>query len=300
MIQGEERMKAKNYARALTISLLVLLINDVIVNAQGPPRGRPGFEPPERREGRGPGQGRPHPPGNPMLDYFPFESPAQEKVVKGAPFTATAQTERLQVLSDGTRISNKMTATLYRDGEGRTRREMTLSVIGPFTIVGEPPRLAFINDFVAGVHYIVNVQQREARKIRLGDLPPPPPDTQGKSESLGKQMIEGLEAEGTRMTVTIPTGQIGNDRPIEIVTERWESTALKTILLSNHRDPRVGETTYRLININRSEPAHTLFEVPGDYRILPGPPHDGRPGGPPNGPPMGPPRGQGRRPGGAE
>jgi hypothetical protein len=202
------------------------------------------------------------------------------------------------VLSDGTRISNKTTAMLYRDSEGRTRREMTLSVIGPFTVVGAPPQLAFINDFVAGMHYIVNVQRREARKIKLGDLPPPPPpEAQGKVESLGKQMIEGLEAEGTRMTVTIPTGQIGNDRPIEIVTERWESTALKTILLSTHRDPRVGETTYRLTDINRSEPPRALFEVPSDYRIQQGPPPDGRPGGPPNGPPMGPPRGQGRRPG---
>lgn len=284
-------MKAKNYVRALAACLFVLLISDVIVNAQRPPRGRPGFEPPERRAGRGPGQGRPHLPGNPMPDYFPFESPAQERLVQGAPFTATAQTERLQVLSDGTRISNKMTATFYRDSAGRTRREMTLSVIGPFTIVGEPPRLAFINDFVAGWHYIINVQERAARKLRLGDLPPPPPETQGKLEALGNQMIEGLEAEGTRLTVTIPTGEIGNDRPIAIVTERWESTALKTLLLSTHRDPRVGETTYRLTNINRSEPARALFEVPSDYRILQGPPH---------GPPMGPPRGQGRRSGGEE
>jgi hypothetical protein len=217
--------------------------------------------------------------------------------VKGAPFSATATAEQLQVLNDGTRISHKTTATLYRDGEGRTRREMTLSVIGPFTVVGEPPQLAFINDFIAGLHYIVNVQQREVRKIKLGDLPPPPPqEAQGKTESLGKQMIEGLEAEGMRTTITIPTGQIGNDRPIEIVTERWESTVLKTVLLSTHRDPRVGETTYRLSNINRSEPARALFEVPSDYRILQGPP-EGRPGGPPNGPPLGPPRGQGRRPG---
>jgi hypothetical protein len=290
-------MSAKNYLRALAAGLLVLLIYEGLVVAQAPPRGRRGFEPLPGREGRGPGQGRPHLPGNPMPDYFPFESPAQEKLVQGAPFTATAQTERLQVLNDGTRISNKMTATLYRDSAGRTRREMTLSVIGPFTIVGEPPRLAFINDVVAGWHYIVNVQQREARKLKLGELPPPPPDIQGKIESLGRQMIEGLEAEGRRTTVTIPTGQIGNDRPIEIVTERWESTALKTILLSTHRDPRVGETTYRLTNINRSEPAHTLFEVPSDYRILPGPPPEGRPDRPPHGPPMGPPRGHGRRPG---
>jgi hypothetical protein len=294
-------MNTKNCLVRLAACLLALLVSDA-VKAQGPPRGGPGYgPPPDRRDGRGPGQERPFSPGSPPLDYFPFEPPSNERMVKGAPFSATATAERLQVLNDGTRISNKTTATLYRDGEGRTRREMTLSVIGPFTVVGEPPQLAFINDFVAGLHYIVNVQQREARKVRLGDLPPPPPpEKQGKIESLGKQTIEGLEAEGTRMTITIPTGQIGNDRPIEIVNERWESTALKTVLLSTHRDPRVGETTYRLTNISRSEPSRALFEVPSDYQILQGPPPHGRPDGPPNGPPMGPPRGQGRRPGGEE
>src|SRR5262245_1911883 len=117
-----EVMKIKKIS-ALAACLLALLSSAATIKAQGPPRGRPGFEPPpERRDGRGPGQERPFPPGNPPPDYFPFEPPPNEKVVKGAPFSATATAERLQVLSDGTRISNKTTATLYRDGEGRTRR----------------------------------------------------------------------------------------------------------------------------------------------------------------------------------
>jgi len=36
-----------------------------------------------------------------------------------------------------------------------------------------------------------------------------------KKEALGEQMIEGVRAEGTRETRTIPAGKIGNERPIE-------------------------------------------------------------------------------------
>jgi hypothetical protein len=88
-----------------------------------------------------------------------------------------------------------------------------------------------------------------------------------KTESLGKQNIEGVEAEGTRTTRTIPAGEIGNEQPIVIVSERWYSSALQTVVLSKHNDPRYGENTHRLTNINRSEPAHSLFEVPSDYKI---------------------------------
>ena len=88
-----------------------------------------------------------------------------------------------------------------------------------------------------------------------------------KSESLGKQTIEGLEAEGTRSVMTIPAGQIGNERPIEIVSERWYSPELQTVILSRHSDPRFGENVYRLVNINRSEPAPALFQVPADYTL---------------------------------
>ncbi|HZG54086.1 MAG TPA: energy transducer TonB [Pyrinomonadaceae bacterium] len=90
-------------------------------------------------------------------------------------------------------------------------------------------------------------------------------------ESLGKQTIEGVEAEGTRTTITFPAGMMGNERPINIVSERWYSPELQTVVLTKHSDPRFGETSYRLTNINRSEPARTLFEVPSDYTVKEGP-----------------------------
>jgi len=88
-----------------------------------------------------------------------------------------------------------------------------------------------------------------------------------KTQSLGKQAIEGVEAEGTRSTVTVAAGTIGNERPIESVSERWYSPELQTVIMSKRSDPRFGETVYRLINIRRGEQPATLFEVPADYTL---------------------------------
>ncbi len=90
-------------------------------------------------------------------------------------------------------------------------------------------------------------------------------------ESLGKQFMEGVEAEGTRTTFTIPKGQIGNEQPLSIVSERWFSPALKVLVMSRQSDPRFGDTTYRLTNINRSEPSPALFEIPSDFTVEEGP-----------------------------
>ena len=91
-----------------------------------------------------------------------------------------------------------------------------------------------------------------------------------KRESLGKQIIEGVEAEGTRTTVTIAAGEIGNERAIEIVNERWYSPELQVVVMTKRSDPRAGETVYKLTNINRSEPAKSLFEIPADYTVKTG------------------------------
>jgi len=226
------------------------------------------------RGGRGADQGprRPFPP-EVNFDFIGSEMRFGGKTVKGAPYSATATIETVQTLQDGTRISRKSTASLYRDGEGRTRSEHTLGAIGPFAATGEAPQMIHIQDPVAGAQYSLDPRNRTAHKMRTLSRPPlpggrPRPASDAvKTESLGKQTFEGVEAEGTRSTLTIPAGQIGNDRPIEIVSERWYSSALDVVVLSKHSDPRMGEHIYRLTNITRAEPARSLFEVPADYVI---------------------------------
>jgi len=92
-------------------------------------------------------------------------------------------------------------------------------------------------------------------------------NTKGKVESLGKQMIDGVEAEGTRITHTFPAGAIGNERPIEVIQEHWYSQELQMHVLTKTIDPRWGESTQRLTEINRSEPEASLFQIPSDYTI---------------------------------
>lgn len=87
------------------------------------------------------------------------------------------------------------------------------------------------------------------------------------SEILGTRTIEGILAEGTRSVFTIPAGEIGNEKPIEVVTERWYSPDLQTVIQSRHYDPRFGETTFRLTNISRSEPHPDLFQIPSDFTV---------------------------------
>ncbi|HJQ34283.1 MAG TPA: hypothetical protein VJ866_19040, partial [Pyrinomonadaceae bacterium] len=239
---------------------------------------RPGEGP--RRRGEGPPPEGHRPPPGPRADLLSAEARFGDRPVKGAPYSAQFVSESTRTLADGTRISRKSTGAVYRDGEGRTRREMTLGAVGPIVVEDAPVPMVFINDWVARVHYALNESDHTARKVPLRDAPEgaPEPAREGrdddapKTESLGKRTIEGVEAEGTRTTITIPAGRVGNDRALEIVSERWYSPELQVVVLSSHKDPFVGDTVYRLTGISRGEPDATRFRVPADYTILEGPP----------------------------
>jgi hypothetical protein len=246
-----------------------------------------------RKQERYPGGGPGGPPRGP-IDFIGVREAFEGKRVKGAPYQAQVVTEFVQTLGDGNRIVRRTTATVARDNEGRTRREQTLSAIGP-VVSSDTHRMVAIHDPVADVTYMLDPDRHVARKMadrrpgREGDRPegdrrgprpgwgpgrgepPPAPET----ESLGKQVIDGVEAEGTRYTTTIPADTFGNERPIQVVSERWYSPELQIVVLSRHRDPRFGETTYRLTGITRGEPDKSLFEVPADYKVEEGPPEHG-------------------------
>lgn len=249
------------------------------------------------------GPGFPHEFGPNTFEFIASEKMGFEaSPIKGAPYSAEGVTETTQVLADGNRISRKNTSVFYRDSEGRTRREQSLAALGPWASKGAPHQTIMINDPVAGVHYVLDPEARTARKMAVPEMKtaaakmgvaqfkartaeggvggfhkgmaihfekalPAGKGPKPRMESLGKRMIEGVEAEGTRTTLTIPAGQIGNDRPIEVVSEHWFSEQLKTVVMSKRSDPRQGETTYRLTNIRLAEPLRSLFEAPPDYTI---------------------------------
>jgi TonB family protein len=340
--------------------------------------------------------------------FMAAEAGFDTKLVKGVPFSAEQVTEFNQPLADGNRIARRSATMIYRDGQGRTRREANSAPLPliEFNEAQNLPKTVIINDPVEGATYVLEPRERVARRSRvgfartalptlaqrmeiesraattaataesapkqirvsggvlqgsalkkvnpaypvaakaarasgavqvqitvnekgevieasivsghpllrdasleaarqwqfkptelggapvkvqgvltfnftLGDeankepnevwLPAKRPATtlhiQHNRESLGKQLIEGVECEGTRIVQTIPAGQIGNERPLEIITERWYSPELQVTVLSKQSDPRYGETVVRLANILRVEPDEHLFRVPAEYTI---------------------------------
>jgi len=216
--------------------------------------------------------------------------------VAGAPYSADETTESVQTLADGNRIVNSTTAHVYRDGQGRVRHETTLPALGPNAPV--PPQLVTISDPVAGVTYTLDPMRKVAHQMPTHN-PDFAPSVKAKmltnaspggdvlfstgtfstggraqvtklavsSEDLGTQEMEGVNAQGTRRTETIPAGAIGNEKPLVVTSDRWFSPDLQITLKSVRNDPRMGQTSVTVSNLNRSEPDPSLFQVPPDYTI---------------------------------
>ena len=202
-----------------------------------------------------------------MLAIEPLEA---TRPVTGAPYKAEAVTETSQLLADGNTIERRTSAVIARDSKGRIRREQQALALGALLVDGP---LITITDPAARTHVTLDRERKVAVRITLlpeGALPAPAGASDGAmvtEETLGERHIEGVRAEGTRTTMTIPTNAIGNRGPITAVSERWFSPELQTVVLARRSDPRFGETVYRLVNIVRAEPPAALFEIPAEYRI---------------------------------
>jgi hypothetical protein len=209
------------------------------------------------------------------------------KVVIGAPFSAAATAETKQTLSDGTTISRTVQTNLFRDAQGRVRREVTMPAVGPLASTGTPRTFIMIQDPVAGAGYMLDTSKKMAHKMLQhahgGPGAGSPDATQERThrgenanvikESLGTQTINGVSAQGTRYTRTIPAGQVGNDKPLTVVKEEWYSPDLQIVVQSKHSDPFTGTATYTVTNIQRTAPNATLFSVPSGYTVSDAPIH---------------------------
>ena len=245
------------------------------------------------------GQDGPPPFGAPM-ELMGFEGMHGGKVVKGAPFSATATSETTSTLQDGSVLHRTSHVSMYRDTQGRSRHEVIFTGFGPLATSATPKKMVLISDPVAGVHFMLDDEQKVAHKSALhvhaagSTNEKSDPAFEGrmqermqkeeaagllKKESLGTQTINGVVAEGTRTTRIIPAGQIGNEKALQVVSERWYSADLQIVLKSTRTDPRTGTTTYTVTSIQRTEPAATLFAVPAGYSVQAGGRGPGGPGG---------------------
>lgn len=267
-----------------TVFAILAVAAGAYAQPPGPPQGRSGF---------GPGFA-----GEPQdARLLGAVAGVPRRVVRNAPYSATTVTETTQVLADGNRIHHPSTGKIFRDSEGRVRNEQSMAGLDALAPHASIQQVVFINDPVAGVNYALNVHDKTATKSRgrggrgasdqgrgdrggtgRGDAPKGPggrfgrgPNDAGqnvKTEQLGRRTMAGLPADGTRNTFTVPAGQMGNEQPMQIVSEVWYSQDLQATVFSKHQDPRTGETVFRLTDISRSEPTASLFQPPADYQVI--------------------------------
>lgn len=184
--------------------------------------------------------------------------------VTGKPFSGTETRQTKQVLSDGT-ITNQTSVTkIYRDSDGRTRSESGKNVM--------------LFDAANHVNYTLDSRGCSKQSVHEGDSVVIVATEHGThlsssnrtsgsnsgvlTEDLGFQVINGINAQGTRQTITIPAATLGSDHDINVVHEQWYSDSLGILVKSSNNDPRFGSTTYELSNINQSTPDPSLFAPP--------------------------------------
>lgn len=252
----------------LKVAAVGIVISTACMYAQdgGPPPGSP--------------RGMGHPGGGMMGGLGPGFGVRFGKVVTGAPYSADVSNQFVQTLSDGNTIQRSTSGHVARDSQGRTYSQETITG-GPLGQQG-PVVVTFINDPIAGYSYVLNATTKIAMKRAIAKPPagaPPagaarPFGQRGPKDSanvtntdLGTQTIGGVTAQGKSVTHTIPAGTEGNAQPIVSSNETWFSPDLQVIVLAKRSDLRLGQSTYSLTNIQRAEPAASLFQVPSDYTI---------------------------------
>jgi hypothetical protein len=218
------------------------------------------------------------------------------RTVTGAPFSGQEVTEETQTLSNGNVISRKISVSVYRDSSGRTRTERTVNENRPGqTATAQAHTMVSIHDPVAGTTSELDATSKTGHTMQIqgfrgnngarpndgprgnaavndGNRPGrgPANDPNVTTENLGMQTINGVQANGTRVTRTIPANRIGNAQPIQMVTETWHSPDLQRPVMIKTTDPRSGTRIVQLTNITRSDPDPGLFQVPSDYTVSKG------------------------------
>jgi len=244
----------------LTKSILIVLLTSAAVLAQGPP------------PGGGPGRGF----GGRMAGPGGFGGgPRGHKVVTGAPYTADLNVTQTRTLADGNTIQHTMSGKVARDASGRTYSMETFNG-GPLGQTGPTTRIS-IFDPVAGYSYELDSVAKTATR-RAIHVPPAgmwnnaekPANPNLVKADLGTQMVNGVNAQGTSTTRTIPAGAMGNAKPIVSTSEVWYSSDLQTVISSKFSDPRGGDSVMALTNIQKTADP-SLFQVPAGYTVTDAP-----------------------------
>lgn len=191
------------------------------------------------------------------------------------PFTAEFKITTVRTLANGSTISSERMQLRAVDSSGRQMTE-TVSTLPS----GEERKTTVVLDPVAGTHITWDSEHTQAL---ISDLHPqrsadracapaaqaaPTMRRTSTTENLGVDTIEGLEAHGSRTTVTTPAGMIGNSEPLVGTHEAWIATSIKPytlILRQIDDDPQSGRTTTEVTRVSLGEPDEAIFQPPQGY-----------------------------------
>ena len=202
----------------------------------------------------------------------------------GAPYSGKETTVKVQMLTDGTKTTTTFVEYVWRDAEGRTRRELIRNDNS-----GAQYRSVIITDPVGGVYLkweegnpsakqIVNVWPvTRAQRVTAPPASAPPtlpnpaamvstPDY--RREVLTPQYINGVYSEGTRTVHSFRLEGESSNRVIEVTNEIWISSDLRIIVRRVHEDPRSGTEATNVTDVVRGDPDPSLFQAPEGYDVV--------------------------------
>jgi hypothetical protein len=194
--------------------------------------------------------------------------------IPNAPLMAVVNTQSSRILKDGTILDQKTLSAIARDRQGRIFNERRPLI--PASETATPPILTIhIYDPQTRTNTFINPRNQEAWQSTLNRPPSAAPPLAGslaanpyvKEENLGARTMEGVQVHGTRDTQTIPAEANGG-KEVTVVDEYWYSEDLRLNMLSVHKDPRSGEQTTTVTQVDRSDPDPAIFEIPSGYKLI--------------------------------
>jgi len=195
--------------------------------------------------------------------------------VTGKPFSGSDSIDWTRTLEDGSVIATHQDAKLARDSQGRVYRER----VTRFPANSDRKsriRAIIILDPVAHTRTECVITARRCEVDDFHGPRPPAPLPNGSfsnrnsnvvRESLGSDSIDGLPVVGTRETVTVNAGVVGNTEPLTTIDEYWYSPDLQLNLSVTRKDPREGTLVIHVVDLARSEPDPSLFQVPANFVV---------------------------------
>jgi hypothetical protein len=195
--------------------------------------------------------------------------------VTGKPFSGRDSIEWTRTLEDGSVVTTRLTALVARDSQGRIRRERVTFVPANSNEQSKPMEMIVL-DPAEHTRTTCNIAARHctvadySASVKFTPVAAGPLDN-GKRyltrESLGTNVVDDLNVVGTRETLTINAGVIGNNQPVVTTREFWYSNDLEINLSVTRKDPREGTQVIQLVDLSRDEPDPALFRVPSDFVV---------------------------------